>query len=129
MVRSESQRRLQRSKQSERDLGHFLLKHNGEDPVFKHIASSTGRVGHITELQFDVISMDYAAENKQVQVPKRLLGWWDKIIDVAAKHTKHPLLRIQPTNDGKHKEMHIITAERHAELLEIEHVYKERQQD
>jgi hypothetical protein len=121
---SENQRRLRRSKQSERDLGHFLLEHNGEDPVWKFISSSTGRVGHITELQFDVISADYTAENKKVKVPKTLLGWWDKIVAIAEKHSKEPLLRIEPSNDGRHEEMHIISAERHASLLEIEKLWK-----
>ena len=123
---SENQRRLRRSKQSERDLGHFLLEHNGEDPVWKFISSSTGRVGHITELQFDVISEDYAAENKKVKVPKTLLGWWDKIVAIAEKHGKEPLLRIEPSNEGRHEEMHIISAERHASLLEIEKLWKAR---
>lgn len=115
---------MRRSKQSERDLGHFLLEHNGEDPVWKFISSSTGRVGHITELQFDVISADYTAENKKVKVPKTLLGWWDKIVAIAEKHSKEPLLRIEPSNDGRHEEMHIISAERHASLLEIEKLWK-----
>lgn len=117
---NENQRRLQRSKQSERDLGHYLLNHNGPDPVFKHIASSTGRVGQITDLQFDVVSLDYAAENKLVKVPKKILAWWHQIVQIADKHGKQPLLRIVPSNDGKHPEMHIITAERHAELLDKE---------
>ena len=124
MVLSENQRRIRRSKQSERDLGHFLLEHNGPDPVFKRIASSTGRVGHITELQFDVISEDYTAENKKVRVPKTLLGWWDKIVGIAVDYQKQPLLRIEPSNEGRHEEMHIITAERHATLLEIEKLWK-----
>lgn len=121
MALNENQRRLRKSKQSERDLGHFLLDHNGEDPTFKLISSSTGRVGHITELQFDVVSLDYAAENKNVKVPKKILGWWDQIVTVAKKHSKQPLLRIVPSNDDKkYPEMHIITAERHQELLDTE---------
>lgn len=120
MGRSEAQRRLDRSKQSERDLGHWLLDYNGHDPVFKHIASSTGRVGHITELQFDVVSKHYAAENKHVKVPKKLLGWWEQIVSIAEKHGKQPLLRLDPSNDGKHPELHIITKERHEHLLSLE---------
>jgi len=125
MVLSEAKRRLRRSKQSERDLGKYLLEHNGECPVFRLISSSTGRVGHLTELQFDVASLDYAAENKNVKVPKLLMGWWDKICEISAKHGKQPLLRIDPSNEGKHREMHIITAERHAELLDYEYRYRE----
>lgn len=101
-------------------MGHFLLDHNGPDPVFRHIASSTGRVGQITDLQFDVVSLDYAAENKLVKVPKKILGWWAQIVEIAAKHGKQPLLRIVPSNEGKHTTLIIITEERHAELLDKE---------
>jgi hypothetical protein len=125
MVLSDAQRRLRRSKQSERDLGKFLLAYNGPDPFYSLISSSTGRVGHITELQFDVVSIDYAAENKNVRLPKRLMVWWDQIVDIAAKHKKQPLLRIDPTNEGKHQELHIITADRHRALLEIEKLWRE----
>lgn len=117
---NEHQRRLRRSKESERDLGRFLLQHNGPDLTLGVITSSTGRVGHITDLQFDVLSLDYAAENKHVMVSKQLLGWWMQIGRVAAKYGKHPLLRIAPSNVGKYPEMHIITADRHAELLRYE---------
>lgn len=123
MGRSEAQRRLDRSKQSERDLGHWLLEHNGECPDYQKIASSTGRVGHITELQFDVVSKHYAAENKHVKIPKKLLGWWEQIVSIAAKHGKQPLLRLDPSNDGKHPELHIITKERHEYLLDMEERY------
>lgn len=121
MPLNENQRRLRKSKQSERDLGHYLLEHNGPDPNFRLISSSTGRVGHITELQFDVVSFDYAAENKNVKVPKKILGWWDQIVRVARDHGKEPLLRIVPSNDDKkYPEFHIISSERHADLLDKE---------
>lgn len=115
---------MRRSKQSERDLGKFLLEVNGPDPIFKNITSSTGRVGHITDLQMDVISYDYAAENKLVKVPKKLLAWWMQINDVAAKHHKKPLLRIVPSNEGRFPAMHIISEERHADLLRIEALFR-----
>ena len=127
MPLNDNQRRLRRSKESERALGRWLLLHNGPDPVFKHIASSTGRVGQITDLQFDVISKTYAGENKQVKVPKKLLGWWVQINEVAARHNKVPLLRIEPTNEGKFPEMHIITKERHQELLDMEQKHEGRE--
>lgn len=120
---NENQRRLRRSKQSERDLGHWLLEHNGPDEFYMRIASSTGRVGQITDLQFDVVSKTYAAENKLVKVPKKLLGWWEQIVTIAAKHNKEPLLRIVPSNEGKHPELHIITKERHERLLDMEKLY------
>lgn len=129
MVLSEAQRRLRKSKESERELGRFLLVYNGQDPLWVNIASSTGRVGQITDLQFDVVSNDYASENKNVRVGKNLLAWWDQICMIAAKHGKYPMLRLDPTNEGKHAEMHIISAERHARLLEIERVARQREDD
>ncbi len=131
MTLSDIQRRIKRSKQSERDLGHWLLEHDGPDPRFRGIASSTGRVGHITQLQYDVVSMHYAAENKQVKLPAKIVQWWLQIIDVANSNGKDPLLRIEPTNvlvgpyRKKSPEMHILTKERHAELLMKEQFYDE----
>jgi hypothetical protein len=127
--RSDSQKRFRRSKQSERDLGHWLLENDGPDLRFKGIASSTGRVGHITSLQFDVVSKSYAAENKQVKVPARLYRWWKQILQVAQDQNKEALLRIEPTNietgpnpqlRKKPGSLHIITEDRHAELLRAE---------
>lgn len=130
MVTSDIQRRIKRSKQSERDLGHWLKEHDGPDPRFWGIASSTGRVGHITALQYDVVSKTYAAENKQVKMPAKFIQWWMQIIDVANREGKEPLLRIEPTNvltgtlRKKAPEMHILTASRHAELLRIAKDYE-----
>jgi hypothetical protein len=123
-MQTDNQKRLRRSKESERTLGRFLLEHDGPDPALAAITSSTGRVGHITDLQFDVLSRSYAAENKQVRVPVKLLAWWLKIIAIAAQHNKQPLLRIEPTNERRLPAMHIITAERHAELLDAERAWQ-----
>lgn len=131
MALNDIQRRIKRSKQSERDLGHWLLLHDGSDPHMQGITSSTGRVGHITQLQYDVASRTYAAENKQVKLPAKMVQWWMQIIDVAANARKEPLLRIEPTNvlvgvfRKKVPEMHIITADRHAELLRAELLVEE----
>lgn len=131
MPLSEIQRRIKRSKQSERDGGHWLMLHDGPDPrMIYGVAASTGRVGHITALQYDVASKTYAMENKQVKLPAKFVQWWMQIIDVAYREGKVPLLRIEPTNvlvgpRKKVPEMHIITAERHAELLAAEKFYDE----
>jgi hypothetical protein len=130
MSSSEAQRRLRRSKQSERDLGHWLLEHDGPDLRLKGLTTSTGRVGHLTHLRFDVISNTYAAENKQVKVPAQLAKWWLQITSIANQQGKDALLRIEPTNDpiGQHKipDLHIITEERHAQLLDLEQSLKGR---
>ena len=128
MVLSDVRRIARRAKESERTLGRWLLLHDGPDPRMKGIASSTGRVGHITQLQFDVVSRTYAAENKNMKVPARLWLFWCKIIDVATGQGKEPMLRIEPTNAPlglrkRYPSLHIITEDRHAELLEKERAY------
>lgn len=128
MPLNDAQRRLRKSKRSERTLGHWLMEHDGPDPRLSGIASTTGRVGHITQLQYDVASKTYAAENKNVKVPARLWKWWCQIIDVAIGQGKEPLLRIEPTNEPlglrkKYPSLHILTEDRHAELLRIERNY------
>lgn len=72
--------------------------------------------------------MTYAAENKQVKVPAKLFGWWRQICDIAVQQGKDALLRIEPTNTDvqgrkiRAQDLHIITAERHAELLRKEKI-------
>ena len=122
---SDAQRLVRRAKQSERDLGHWLVKHDGFDPLYRGIASpTTGRVGHVTGLQFDNVSTHYAAENKRVRIGKRFMQWWLQINDVATDRHKDALLSIEPTNvltpTRKIPRLHIITEDRHAELLRAE---------
>jgi hypothetical protein len=131
MSLSDNQRRLRRSKESERVLGKWLQQHDGIDPQWAPVASSTSRVGHLTGLQFDAVSPHYCGENKQVRMPIKFLSWWLQIVGIAATHGKDALLRIEPTNvlniAGKQKRpmsMHIITEDRHAELLRAEREYE-----
>lgn len=127
MALNEIQKRIKKSKRSERAGGHWLDKHDGRDPKWEGVASSALRVGHITGLQFDMVSLHYAAENKNVKLPATILKWWLQIVGIANRHGKDALLRIEPTNEvkvlGAPKRvpaMHIITEERHAELLRKE---------
>lgn len=129
MPLNDIQRRIKRSKQSERDLGHWLMEHDGPDPRFRGIATNTGRVGHITQLRYDVASKSYCAENKQIKLPAKWLQWWLQINDISRDNGKEALLRIEPSNLplGSRKtipEMHIITAERHEALLRAERDYE-----
>jgi hypothetical protein len=124
---SEQKRRLRKSKQAERDSGRWLLDNDGPDPIWQNVSSSTGRVGHITQLQFDVVSRNYAGEVKNIIVPARLFGFWLKIVSIASSHGKNPVLIIVPNNEHKQvgvpkkaPSLHIITEERHAELLRKE---------
>lgn len=76
--------------------------------------------------------MTYAAENKQVKVPAKLWAWWKQIVVIATQQGKEALLRIEPTNtkpDGtkdRAPDLHILTPDRHAELLAKEKFADER---
>jgi hypothetical protein len=131
VVTSAAQRRIARSRQKERDSGKWLLENDGPDPKWEHIASSTGRTGQINDLQMDVVSKHYAGEVKNIRMSLKLLRFWDKIIKVSAKHGKVPVMIIYPSNplitanyglfsQNRIPAWHIITAERHAELLRHE---------
>lgn len=134
-LKSDAARLFRRSKDSERELGKWLLEHDGPDPKMRGIASSTGRVGHITQMQYDVHSKTYAAENKHVRLGKQMLQWWLQIIDVAATRDKEPLLSIDPSNvvpstlnSGRPRKvprMMIITEDHLAELLEFKWKYED----
>lgn len=132
---TEAQRLLRRSKEAERRAGKWLIANNGPDPILRPgggIVSETGRVGHITELQFDLLSRDYAGEVKNIIVWSTLWGFWKKVVDKAADHGKQPLLLIDYANEDKFvngkrvPNLHIISEERHAELLGYEKLYREQ---
>ena len=130
MALNDIQRRIRKSKDTERDTGKWLQKHDGIDERWQGISSSTSRVGHITQLQFDVVSKHYACEVKNVKLPATILKWWLQIVGIAATHEKDALLVIRPSNVvsvrgiPKHPmSMHILTEERHAELLRKEKEY------
>lgn len=127
---SDVQRIQRRAKQAERDAGHWMLEHDGPDPYWARVSSSTGRVGHITGLMFDIVSLHYCTEVKNIMLTQKLQGFWRQVQELAAKHGKDACLIIQPSNplSGgtllKQKDMtwHVITAARHAELLEKERI-------
>lgn len=126
---------LRRSKESERVAGRWFIEHDGPDPAFmpgNGVVTKTGRVGHVNALQYDVHSRHYAVENKHIRLNATWLLWWVKIVSRAMDLRKEPCLRIDPSNKPdsfmhngfRHKipEMHVITASRHAWLLECERV-------
>ena len=111
------------------------MENDGIDPRWKPgggLASSTGRVGHIAELQLDAISLHYGIENKQMIVPGVLWGFWKKVVHRSHDQGKIPVLRWEPTNEEKYVEgvriptMHVITEERHGELLNYERLFNEK---
>ena len=129
MPLSDVKRIQRRAKERERDSGKWLLLHDGPDPHWQHVSSSTGRIGHITGLMFDTVSLHYACEVKNVKIPTKLLAAWNQINEIAVKHGKDALLTIYPSNPllklgvpKRVEAMHIITEARHAELLRKERI-------
>lgn len=123
-----SQRSLgERAKRSERTVAKRTTAADGPDPNFKHIASSTGRVGHITALQFDAISRSYVTENKNRVMPTWLIKAWIQVNQRAVDFHKNPFLHIDPPNmpktfliNGKNmplSTMAIIAQDRHEQLM------------
>lgn len=133
MALNDIQRRQRRAKQEERDLGKHLIEGDGPDPLLRPgggIASSTGRVGMITAMQYDVVSRTYAAESKLVRMPSILLGWWVQICQVAEGAGKEPLLWWTPSNEDAPravKTLVAITESRHKDLLAYERLFLDKQ--
>lgn len=111
-------------------MAKWFIENDGPDPRFppgSSLVTSTGRVGHITQLQFDGLSRTYASENKNMRVWAGLWGFWIKVVGAAIDFGKEPVIRIEPTNPVPTQvkgrpvpNLHIITEERHAYLLRCE---------
>ncbi len=128
---SAATRSLQRrSKKSEREIARSMQEVDGPDPLYKNIASSTGRIGFITGMRVDAVSANYFIENKNRKIPLWLANAWLLINQKAADAGKHALLHVEPPNiprdfplNGvKHKlgTLAIITQSRHEELIRAE---------
>lgn len=125
---------LERAKRSERDFATWLVRHNGpeRENASALAITSTGRIGHITGIQADNVSRSYLGENKNERPPVTLAKYWQKICQRAIDWHKDPVLRWDPPNAADYPvagkplpDMHIITVERHGELLEKERWYDE----
>jgi hypothetical protein len=128
-----ARRLLRRSKDAERRVAKWMMEHDGPDPAFmpgNGVVTSTGRVGHVNALQYDVHSLHYSSEVKNVLLNKTMLEWWVKILSKAVDQRKEACLVISPSNKPgtfTHNgfrvslpDWHVITPERHAWLLECE---------
>lgn len=125
------QKRLRlRAKRSERSIAKRMTAADGADPEFARIASSTGRIGHITGIRADAVSAHYIIENKNRKLPLWLLNAWILINQRGVDFHKHVLLHIEPPNmpreiqingvKEKLDTMAVITQTRHEELIAIE---------
>jgi hypothetical protein len=125
----------ERAKRSERSIAKKMTAVDGPDPAYKHIASSTGRVGHITALQVDAISRSYVTENKNRVMPTWLIKAWLQINQRAVDFNKDAFLHIDPPNmpktfpiNGKQmplSTMAIIGETRHEHLLKRDRALSE----
>lgn len=124
-----------RAKKSEREIARSMLDADGPDPNFARIASSTGRIGHITGIRVDAVSKNYFTENKNRKVPTWMTAAWLLINQRARDFDKHALLHVEPPNMAKDyvlngvkyklDTMAIITNTRHRELIRTERAFNE----
>lgn len=129
---AEARRLRRRAKDSERDIAKRMLIVDGADPSFRNIASSTGRIGHITGMRIDAISKHYVTENKNRKMPSWLITAWVLINQRAVDFNKNALLHVDPPNmpktypiqGGTRKldTLAIITQTRHEELIKHERI-------
>lgn len=128
---TDAARRLRRrAKDSERGIAKRMSAVDGPDPAFKNIASSTGRIGHISGIRVDAVSRSYVTENKNRKVPTWMIDAWVLINQRAIDFNKNALLHVEPPNaprdiliNGQQRKldtMAIITQTRHEELIRAE---------
>lgn len=124
---------LRRSKTAEREFARWLTTEDGFDPRYRNLTTSTGRIGQITGIQADILSVHYIGEAKNEKFPLKWLRYWHKIVSKGTEWKKDPILLILPPNRGevdpRLPALHIITPERHAELLRKEKYYDEHDGD
>lgn len=116
-----------RAKNSEREIARRMQNIDGADPAYRNIASSTGRIGHISGMRVDGVSLQYAIENKNRALPSWLVKAWILIQQKSVEMNKQVLLHIEPSNGPKdyaanglkHKSenMAILTQTRHEKLI------------
>lgn len=128
---SPDQKRLRmRAKRSERAIAKRMTLIDGKDPAFEKIASSTGRIGHITGIRADAVSAHYIIENKNRKLPAWLINAWVLINQKGYDFRKEVLLHIEPPNMPKEipvngvkerlENLSIITQSRHEDLIQKE---------
>jgi hypothetical protein len=133
------QRRLRRrAKDSERGIAKRMVAADGPDPSFSKIASSTGRIGHISGLRIDAVSRTYVTENKNRKMPTWLITAWVLLNQRGEDFQKNILLHVDPPNmpheyqsQGLKKKldtMAIIKQSRHEELIKKEKALGELEQ-
>lgn len=119
-----------RAKDSERGIAKRMSAVDGPDPAFAKIASSTGRIGHISGIRVDAVSKNYVTENKNRKMPTWCIDAWVLINQRARDFDKNALLHVDPPNMPRDYQinglkvkldtMAIITQTRHEDLIRSE---------
>jgi len=117
-------------KRAERNACRWALEHcSGLHEAVKEIATKTGRVGNYTNLEIDGEFVEYSLESKSC---KRLPEWLrygivDQALPAAKRFKNHPLVVVySKTLPVDYRVWHLITPDRHAELLRCEQELKYR---
>jgi len=111
----------QAGNRAERVACRWALEHtSGLHEAVKDIATSTGRVGNYANLEIDGVFKEYSLECKsRKKLPQWLTyGLIEQAVAAAERFHNHPLLVLySKTLRNDYKTWHMITPERHAELL------------
>ncbi len=128
MGQTQGWKNKQAGNRAERLACRWALEHtSGLHPDVKAIATETGRVGNYANMEIDGVFVEYSLESKS---KKRLPDWLvhgivDQAMSAARRFKNHPLVVIYSKKlPPGFRIWHLITAERHAELLSYEKVAK-----
>ena len=94
---------LRRAKNSEREFARWMVAHDGPDPKYRHLTSSTGRIGQVTGLRADTLSRTFLGEEKNMKLNATLAGYWQLINEKAIEFRKSPILHWSPSNAASYK--------------------------
>jgi len=115
---------------AERVACRWALKYtSGLHDAVKDIATPTGRVGNYANLEIDGVFKEYSLESKS---HKRLPEWLrygivEQAVAASKRFKNHPLVVLySKTLPVDYRVWHMITPERHAELLKCEKYCKQQ---
>lgn len=89
---------LRRSKTSEREFARWMVKHDGADTRMSGLTTSTGRIGHVTNIRADTLSKTFLGENKNERLNAKLARYWQLICEKSIEWGKSPILHLEPPN-------------------------------
>ena len=103
----------------QQECARWLYTHDGPDPAVRGAQgpSKVGKVARVSGMQYDLRSLHYCGECKWAdRLPVWLRDAWKQIVDIARHNSKAAVLMVGDPGWT----MHLLTPERHAELLGYE---------